>query len=159
GIRPSGGRSSATWDRYPAPGVPGTSGACPGRPGNRSGNGSGEGSNRLAASGERASVGVGLPTQSGLAGADDRLAPVGDAELVEHVRDVVPDGLVADLEPPGDLGVRLAASDQLEHLVLAVGQLGERAGGGAGSVGLEERLEAGRDRLAEDHLADGYRAD
>ena len=72
----------------------------------RAGSGAGRSSragarNRLG----RSSAGsgwAGIPAEARLAGADDRLAAVGDLELVEDVGDVVADRLVADLEPRGD---------------------------------------------------------
>src|SRR5919108_1716339 len=53
-----------------------------------------------------------------------RLDAVLDLELHEDVRDVVLDRLRADEELPGDLGVVLAVGDQLQHLDLAVRELG-----------------------------------
>src|SRR5204863_7759272 len=129
---------------YPVPGVPGTSGACPERPGRRPG-GTG-GSARLGR----------LASEARFAGTHDRLGSIGDAELVEDVRDVVADRLVADAEPGPDLGVRAALGDQLEDLVLAVGELRKRRGRRRPGRG-EEGLELRGDPLAEDHLADGRR--
>ena len=50
------------------------------------------------------------------------LGPAAQAELGEDVADVVLDGLAADVEALGDLGVGQAVAEQVEHLGLALGQ-------------------------------------
>ena len=54
---------------------------------------------------------------------DGRLDAVVDLQLHQDVRDVVLDGLRADVELGGDHGVVLAVRDQLQHLDLALGEL------------------------------------
>src|SRR5215218_4218929 len=68
---------------------------------------------------------VPFPAKPGLAGADDGLGAVGDLQLGEDVRDVVAYGLGAQVEAPGDLGVRLVACYEPQDLVLTLGELGE----------------------------------
>ena len=58
----------------------------------------------------------------------DRLRAVDDAELCEHVGDVIAHGLLADGELAGDRGVALTARDELEDLALAFRQVWERLG-------------------------------
>src|SRR4051794_8174358 len=69
-----------------------------------------------------------VAAEAGLAGTDDRLGAIGDAELVEDVRDVVSNGLVGDLEACRDLMVRPPLRDQLQDLVLTLRELRERIG-------------------------------
>jgi hypothetical protein len=57
----------------------------------------------------------------GFTGADDGLGAVGDLELGKDVGDVVADGLLAQVQLFGDLGVRLVAGDEIQDLALAVG--------------------------------------
>ncbi len=59
--------------------------------------------------------------KSGLVGADDGLGAVAGVELGENAGDVGLDGLVADDELSGDLGVREPLRDQAQHVGLAVG--------------------------------------
>src|SRR5215212_5016869 len=66
--------------------------------------------------------------QTGLVREHHALYAVAQAELHEHVRDVGLDGRLADEELRGDLGVREAPRDQLEHLELARRQAGEIEG-------------------------------
>jgi len=54
---------------------------------------------------------------------DDRLTPARDLELVQHVRDVVADGLRRDRETLRDLAVRTAGRDQLEDSCSALRQV------------------------------------
>src|SRR5579862_9647073 len=78
--------------------------------------------------------------QAGISGTRDRLGAVGDGELGEDARDVVADGFLADVEPGGDRLVRMPARDQVEDLVLAIGQL-RKHGDGAGRPGAGEELD------------------
>jgi len=57
--------------------------------------------------------------QTGLVGEHDELHPVAQRELQQDVGDVRLDGGVADDELLRDLGVREAARDQSEDLLLA----------------------------------------
>ena len=59
----------------------------------------------------------------------------------------------------GDLGVGPARGDQLEHLALALGQLGEGLAVGAGAGAREVVHQRGARRRAEDRLAAADRAD
>src|SRR5690348_10422981 len=65
-----------------------------------------------------------LRAAGALDGARD-LDPGADVELVEEVADVALDGLGAEVELGGDLGVGAAVDDQLGDLELARGQRGE----------------------------------
>src|SRR5215212_8734168 len=56
----------------------------------------------------------------------DRLRPRPDTELVEQVRQVIPDGLLADAEPLGDLRVAQPLPEQRQRLALAGRELLER---------------------------------
>src|SRR5207244_2461108 len=60
--------------------------------------------------------------QTGLVGEDDRLYAVAQVEFLEDAGDVGFRGSVADDEFGGDLGVREAAREPLEHFELAGGQ-------------------------------------
>src|SRR3954452_418225 len=99
--------------------------------------------------------------QAGLVGDDDGLGPVAHGELGEEVGDVGLDGRVADDELAGDLAVRAAAADQLEHLQLArreVLQVGRVAR--AGSRPVDEALDQpARDRGCQKGLPGCDRAD
>src|SRR6266571_3869836 len=53
---------------------------------------------------------------------EDGLGSIVDVELLVHIADVVPDRLIADIEPAGDLRIGLADGDQLQNLDLAPGQ-------------------------------------
>src|SRR5689334_12510672 len=53
------------------------------------------------------------------------LDAVAKVELLQDVRDVRLDGRVADVELTADLGVRVAARDQAEHVQLTLGQLAD----------------------------------
>src|SRR5690606_5275726 len=79
--------------------------------------------------GSRGTCGV---AEAGLPGQDDGLGAVGDVELEEDVRDVVADGLLAEEEGGGDLGVAAALGDEFEDLAFAFGELGK---GGLARVG------------------------
>ena len=52
----------------------------------------------------------------------DRVCPVAEMQLAQDVRDVGLDGLLADVELPGDLGVAVRPGQRLQHLTLASGQ-------------------------------------
>src|SRR6478752_4247063 len=65
------------------------------------------------------------PTQSGVAGPDDRLGAVGCLQLGEDVGDVVADRLGGEVERRRDLRVVLPGRDQVEDLELALGELRE----------------------------------
>ena len=71
---------------------------------------------------------------------------LGHAELQEQVAHVRLDRALAEVEALGDAGVRESLRHQLEHLALALGQLGERA------VGARPRDEA-RDDLGVERRA------
>src|SRR5882672_3023603 len=60
-----------------------------------------------------------LDAEAGFAGADYRLPPVLDLDLVEDVSDVVAHGLLGEIEARGDLGVVQPLRDELEDLGLA----------------------------------------
>ena len=66
----------------------------------------------------------GLP-RPGVPGADDHLGPVRGLQLREDAGHVVPDRLRRQVERTGDLGVVPACRDQVEHLGLPLGELGE----------------------------------
>ena len=95
----------------------------------------------------------------GLARAHDRLRAVCDLELREDVRDVVADRLLAEHEVPRHPGVVVALRDQLEHLALALGELGERLRGVARARHREVLDHALRDVGPEDRLAAADRRD
>ena len=63
------------------------------------------------------------PAPGGVGGG---LGPAAQAELGQDVADVVLDGLAADEEAVGDLRVRQAVAEQVEHLGLALGQHARR---------------------------------
>jgi hypothetical protein len=67
--------------------------------------------------------------QAGLIGEHHRLDPVAELELGQQVGDVALDGGVADEQLGGDLGIGQAPGDELEDLLLAVGEPGDRLGG------------------------------
>jgi hypothetical protein len=56
--------------------------------------------------------------ETGVAGAGDRLRPVGGVEFAQHRRDVVADGLLRYHQAVGDLGVALSSGHQHQHLTL-----------------------------------------
>ena len=60
--------------------------------------------------------------QAALVGEDDRLDPVAQVQLGQHVGDVGLDRRLPDEELPGDLGVSQAAGDKRQHLGLALSQ-------------------------------------
>ncbi len=61
----------------------------------------------------------GVPSPASRA-ACDRVSSIGDLQLREDVRDVVPHGLRAQVEHPSDLRVRLAVGDKVEDFALAL---------------------------------------
>src|SRR5262245_15338405 len=63
--------------------------------------------------------------EAGLVGEHDRLHAVAQIELHQHVRDVRLHGRLADEQAGGDLRVREAAGNQLQHLELACRELGQ----------------------------------
>ena len=67
--------------------------------------------------------------KTGLVCEHDRLHAVTQVELLEDVRDVGLHRRLADVELAADLGVRLAAGDQPEHVHLALGQSYPETGG------------------------------
>ena len=52
------------------------------------------------------------------------VAPILDAELAEDVGDMELDGARADVQLLGDLGIRVALTEKVEHLPLARGEIG-----------------------------------
>src|SRR5205823_3210451 len=74
--------------------------------------------------------GGGLPAESCLAGADDGLGAVGNLKSGEDVGDVVADGFGAEDQFVADLGVVAGGGDEVEDLVLALGELGAASPGG-----------------------------
>ena len=65
----------------------------------------------------------------GLVREHDRLDAVAEVELLEDVRDVRLDGVLADVELLTDLCVREAASDQAKDLELTRAQIDDLVGG------------------------------
>src|SRR4051794_40306204 len=61
-------------------------------------------------------------TETGVTRQDDRLRAIFDAELRENAGDVIANGLGAQAEMRGDLGVVAALRDQLDKIELAWGQ-------------------------------------
>jgi hypothetical protein len=61
----------------------------------------------------------GVPAQTGFAGPEDGLCPVGDLQFGEDVGDVVAHGLGADKVMPGYFGVGVPLGDEVEDLTLA----------------------------------------
>src|SRR5512144_1638055 len=69
--------------------------------------------------------------------------PRGKPQFAKDVRDVTVHGVLAEHEARGDIAIREAFSDQIEHLQLAPAQVTER---GASQLGRKRRI-----RLAELH--------
>lgn len=67
--------------------------------------------NGLRSSEYRRCLGNAFPAQTGLAGSDNRLRPVGNLQLREDVGDVVAYGVGTDKEARGDPGVAVALGD------------------------------------------------
>lgn len=87
---------------------------------------------------------VALPAKSDLTDADNGLSAVGYLELGEDVRDIVANGLQAEVEPLGDLPVVAACGYEVQDLAL-----GRRGEGVAWRLGpsrraLRYRIGAGR---------------
>src|SRR5215472_4040563 len=114
------------------------------------------GANRRQSSrrkGNLARSGAGRLSHAGVPGLDDGLGPVGDLEFGEDVRYVVADCLGAERQPACNHAVGPALGEQVEDLVLAVGQLREwwwRRGGvsevgdhPSGQLATEDDLAAG----------------
>src|SRR5262249_10263629 len=91
----------------------------------------------------RAAMTAALSFESPVPCEDDRLRAAPDAELVEEIRDVVADGLLADREAPADVGVGETLRNQRQDLALS--RRGLREGGIllGGTRGARSRL--GRD--------------
>src|SRR6202012_3025322 len=96
--------------------------------------------------------------QARVPGPDDGRRAVADLELGQNGRDVVADRLLAQPQPPGDGGVGLTRRDQVEHVVFALGQVGE-TGRDPGRPAAEEGGHPGGQRGAEDHLTGRHRGD
>ena len=95
------------------------------------------------------------PHEPGLVGAHDGLGAVTETELAQQVGHVALDGVLAQDQRLGDLGVRAAASEVAQDLRLANRQLGEAGGGfggGAAHVALDQ---APGDRRGEQRSAAG----
>ena len=84
----------------------------------------------------------GVPAQTGFAGPEDSLRPVGYLQLGEDVGDVVAYGLGADEELPGDFGVRVTLGDEVEDLALAGGEFRKSLPGRGWRRGREKVREA-----------------
>ncbi len=86
----------------------------------------------------------------------DRLHPVAKIKLLENAGDVGLDGCLAEVELPGDLGVREAASDHPHDLELTPGQL-DKAGRDIVGPGHQDELldTAPRDRRGEEGFGKG----
>src|SRR5690606_18308981 len=105
--------------------------------------------------------------QPRLVGEDHRLHPVAQVELGQHLSDVRLDRRLGDDEPLGDLPVRQALGDELEHLALTCRQTRQgrvvRPGGlllGRGGQPLPEELEhPPGDPRGDDGIAAGDGAD
>src|SRR5450759_5045955 len=81
-------------------------------------------------SGRRRSAGDGEVTRTA-----DGLKARGHSELREDRRDVVPDSLLRQVQPRGDVGVAQTRVEQVEHLELAVGEPADvRARGSPGTA-------------------------
>src|SRR4051794_31076037 len=76
--------------------------------------------------------------ESGLVGVDDGLCSVAEVEFGVDACDVGLDGRVADDELRGDLGVGVAAGDELEYLELARGEFLQAGGVRVGRGGAAE---------------------
>ena len=98
-------------------------------------------------------------SESGGAGDEARLRAIGDLELGEDAGDVVADGLLAEEEACGDLGVAPSLGEQLEYFELAFGELREGVAGVGGWRCGEVALQPGCDAWAENCLAVGDGAD
>src|SRR5690606_36926863 len=72
-------------------------------------------------------VGAASHAKAGVPGHDDRVGPVADVELREDAGDVVTHRLGAHVEHHRDGAVVMPSGDQLEHLVLAAGEVCEGA--------------------------------
>ena len=104
--------------------------------------------------------------QTGVVGDHDQLGAVAGVELRQQPAHVGLGGGRADVELVGDLGVRQARGDQLEHLALAVGEHVEPGGVGARSAraGSANSLDQatgdarGEQRVAGGHDPDAARA-
>jgi hypothetical protein len=66
--------------------------------------------------------------EAGVAGAQDSLGAVGHLELGEDGREVVGDGLDAEVESFGDLVVGVAGGQQVQDLAFPGAQLRKRVG-------------------------------
>src|SRR5512132_2924103 len=81
---------------------------------------------RVSRPGQEVSAGGGgTVAEAGLPGTDDCLGAVGDVQFGEDVGDVVAYRLGTDDEAAGDVAVVSALGDQVQHLPLPLGQLGE----------------------------------
>src|SRR5262245_25921204 len=98
-----------------------------------------------------------LLAEASLAAEDDGLGAIGGVELAEDVRDVIADGLGAEDQAAGDGLVVEALGDELEDVVLALGQLGEGAAGGAAPAGKGQLGHGVGHVVVEDHVAGGGR--
>src|SRR5262245_38318298 len=97
-----------------------------------------------------------LLAETTLAAENDGLSAIGGVELAEDVGDVVADGLGAEDPAAGDGLVVEARGDELEDVVLALGRLGEGAGGAA-PAGQGQLGHGVGHVVVEDHVAGGGR--
>src|SRR5918997_729037 len=95
--------------------------------------------------------------ETGLAGTDDGLGAIRYLQLAYDVRDMVAYRLGAKVETPGDLGIFVALSYEVEDLALAVAELWEHLGRRCRMYFGEEVREPGGYSRAEDGLAVAHR--